>query len=531
MSGADALHALGRDLDDLQEGRPHPQGPSILSTRPTSRPPTAFPPRSARIGNIRSDGRPILGLDSRNLLEITLESDPGAYLIPAHIWTPWFAALGSKSGFDSIEACYGDLTPHIFAVETGLSSDPSMNWRLSQLDRYRLVSNSDAHSPPKLGREATPFDTDLDYFAIRRALETGDGFGGTVEFFPEEGKYHARRPSQVQCAASPAETLANGGRCPVCGEPTTVGVLHRVEELADRAEEEVRPPPTAGEVSSLVPLAEVISEIASSGVQSKTVGASYDRLVSTLGAELDILEAVPVEDIARNASPLLAEAITRLRAGQVFAKLATMANTASFACSTTANCAAAPPAICCSMRSRTPRGRRKRRPPRAPGASPGQPGRQRPLPRPPPPVLYPAPTSPSCPRLRLTLKRSRPCEARSPRPRLRFAAARRSRAHECLSCSMARACSIRSTTISVCGGSGGWSVLIVAGPGSGKTRTLTYRMAHLIAERGVPPSACLAITFTRRAAAEMRERLAALLRHACPDAPSTCRFTRSTRSA
>src|SRR5690349_11895283 len=142
----------------------------------------------ARIGNIASDGRPILGLDSRDLLEIALESDPGAFFIPAHIWTPWFAALGSQSGFDSIAECYGDLSDHIFAVETGLSSDPAMNWRVSFLDRYRLVSNSDAHSPGKLAREATAFDCDLDYFAIRRALETGDGYAGTVEFFPEEGK-------------------------------------------------------------------------------------------------------------------------------------------------------------------------------------------------------------------------------------------------------------------------------------------------------------------------------------------------------
>jgi DNA helicase II / ATP-dependent DNA helicase PcrA len=143
--------------------------------------------RLARIGNIASDGRPILGLDSRDLLEITLSSSPDAYLIPAHIWTPWFAALGSQSGFDSIAECYADLVDHIFAVETGLSSDPPMNWRLSMLDRYRLVSNSDAHSPGKLGREATTFDCAMDYFAIRKALETGEGYVGTVEFFPEEG--------------------------------------------------------------------------------------------------------------------------------------------------------------------------------------------------------------------------------------------------------------------------------------------------------------------------------------------------------
>ena len=144
----------------------------------------------SRIGNLQSDGRPILGLDSRDLLEIALQSGEGCYLIPAHIWTPWFAVLGSKSGFDSVEDCYGDLAPEIFALETGLSSDPPMNWRLSSLDRYQLVSNSDAHSPPKIGREACAFDTELDYFAMRRALESGEGYGGTVEFFPEEGKYH-----------------------------------------------------------------------------------------------------------------------------------------------------------------------------------------------------------------------------------------------------------------------------------------------------------------------------------------------------
>jgi DNA helicase II / ATP-dependent DNA helicase PcrA len=233
--------------------------------------------RLARIGNIASDGRPILGLDSRDLLEITLTSDPGAYFIPAHIWTPWFAALGSQSGFDSIKECYGDLADHIFAVETGLSSDPPMNWRLSMLDRYRLVSNSDAHSPGKLGREATTFDCALDYFAIRKALETGDGYVGTVEFFPEEGKYHLDGHRKCGIKLSPRETLAHGGRCPVCGSPMTIGVLHRVDALADRSDEEALPPPTAGEVSSLVALPEVLGELAATGPQSKTVERNYGR--------------------------------------------------------------------------------------------------------------------------------------------------------------------------------------------------------------------------------------------------------------
>src|SRR5262252_5630320 len=273
--------------------------------------------RLARIGNIASDGRPILGLDSRDLLEITLESDPGAYFIPAHIWTPWFAALGSQSGFDSIAECYGDLAQNIFAVETGLSSDPAMNWRVSFLDRYRLVSNSDAHSPGKLGREATTFDCDVDYFAIRSALETGRGYVGTVEFFPDEGKYHLDGHRKCEVRLTPRETLAHGGRCPKCGEPVTIGVEHRVEVLADRSEAEAVPPPTAGAVSNLVPLPEVLSEIVASGPATKAVEQSYHRALATLGPELSILQSVPVEDIGRAGSSLLAEAVTRLRAGRV----------------------------------------------------------------------------------------------------------------------------------------------------------------------------------------------------------------------
>jgi DNA helicase-2/ATP-dependent DNA helicase PcrA len=444
----------------------------------------------ARIGNIASDGRPILGLDSRNLLEITLESDPGAYLIPAHIWTPWFAALGSQSGFDSIEACYGDLTPHIFAVETGLSSDPSMNWRLSQLDRYRLVSSSDAHSPAKLGREATTFDTDIDYFAIRRALETGHGYVGTVEFFPEEGKYHSDGHRKCNVRQSPAETLANGGRCLVCGDPTTVGVLHRVEALADRGEDEARPPSTAGEVSSLVPLAEMISEIASSGVQSKTVERSYDRLVSTLGAELDILEAVPVEDIARNASPLLAEAITRLRAGQVIREAGYDGEYGVIRLFDDSELRRRTAGDLLFDAHSSAKGRKKT------------------------PASAPAPAAP-VPAISAPAASAPPVAA----PPVLAPRARSGTHTSLLSIFVAEDSAIlaaldedQRAAAEVADG----PMLIVAGPGSGKTRTLTHRMAHMIAERGVPPSACLAITFTRRAAAEMRERLTALLSSRMP---------------
>src|SRR5947199_1766 len=231
----------------------------------------------ATLGNIASDGRPILGLDSRHLLEIALGAGPDAYLIPAHIWAPWFAALGSKSGFDSIDECYGDLAPHIFAVETGLSSDPPMNWRVSQLDRFTLVSNSDAHSPPKLGREACAFDTDLDYFAIRRALETGEGYGGTVEFFPEEGKYHLDGHRACGVRLEPPETRRLEGRCPSCGKPLTVGVMHRVEELADRPEDAAPPRPVP--FRSLVQLREILAEIPGVGANARSVDASAAPLL------------------------------------------------------------------------------------------------------------------------------------------------------------------------------------------------------------------------------------------------------------
>src|SRR5918911_1120625 len=201
-----------------------------------------------RIGNLTADGRPILGLDSRDLLEITLEA--GGYLIPAHIWTPWFSALGSKSGFDAIADCYADLAEHIFAVETGLSSDPEMNWRVSSLDRYRLVSNSDAHSAPALAREATRLATELDYFAVK----DGRGLAGTLEFFPEEGKYHADGHRACGINWEPARTRRNGGRCPECGKPLTVGVLSRVEDLADRPAGTI--PANAPSVTHLVQLPE-----------------------------------------------------------------------------------------------------------------------------------------------------------------------------------------------------------------------------------------------------------------------------------
>lgn len=271
--------------------------------------------RLDQIGNIKSDGRPILGLDSRSLLETVLESGEDAFLIPAHIWTPWFSALGSKSGFDSIEACYEDLASHIFAVETGLSSDPPMNWRVSSLDRYRLVSNSDAHSPAKLGRESCIFETEMDYFAMRHALETGDRYGGTLEFFPEEGKYHLDGHRKCNTCLTPEETKAKRGLCPSCGKPVTVGVMHRVDDLADRPEG--MRPDGAAPFRSIIPLAEVLSELLAVGPQSKKVRGAYDDLLSTLGPEFHILDQLPPDDLRAQGSDVLAEAITRMREGRV----------------------------------------------------------------------------------------------------------------------------------------------------------------------------------------------------------------------
>src|ERR1700735_5067912 len=269
----------------------------------------------AKIGNLASDGRPILGLDSRDLLEITRSGAPGCFLVPAHVWTPWFAVLGSKSGFDAVADCYADLAEHIFAVETGLSSDPPMNWTCSSLDRYRLVSNSDAHSPPMLGREATVFDTSLDYFAIASALRTGDGLAGTLEFFPEEGKYHLDGHRKCEIRLDPEQTRSLKGACPACGKPLTVGVLHRVAELAHRRAG-FGPPGSAG-YTCLVQLPEIMSEILATGPKSKKVTGEVNRLVAALGPELSILRDVPLEEISRVGGSLLGEGIGRLRRSEV----------------------------------------------------------------------------------------------------------------------------------------------------------------------------------------------------------------------
>jgi DNA helicase II / ATP-dependent DNA helicase PcrA len=272
--------------------------------------------RLASIGNIASDGRPILGLDSRDLLEILLEEAPEGFLVPAHIWTPWFSLFGSRSGFDTVEECFGDLTEHVFALETGLSSDPAMNRLISALDRFALISNSDCHSPGKLGREANLFSTGLDYFSLRDAIRANQRqtFRGTIEFFPEEGKYHADGHRTCNVCLDPVESRRLGLNCPVCGKPLTVGVQHRVMELADRRQPVYGP--DAPEVFSLVPLPEVLAEILGVGPASKAVMQSYAQVISRFGSEFNLLLHTPLEEIGMQA-PILGESISRIRSGRV----------------------------------------------------------------------------------------------------------------------------------------------------------------------------------------------------------------------
>ena len=267
------------------------------------------------IGNIHSDGRPILGLDCHDLLEILLEICPDAVYVPAHIWTPHFSLFGAFSGFDSVEECFGDLSRYICAMETGLSSDPPMNWRVSALDHYQLLSNSDAHSPAKLGREANLLDINLSYEALRKAIQTGQGLVGTIEFFPEEGKYHYDGHRKCGLCLSPSETIKYGGICPVCGRKLTIGVSHRIEQLADRPEGYQRSQAVGFE--SLVPLPELIGASLGYSPASVKVGKIYQTMLRKLGSEFSILREIPLEEISGVSEKRIAEGVGRLRKGKV----------------------------------------------------------------------------------------------------------------------------------------------------------------------------------------------------------------------
>ncbi len=272
------------------------------------------------VGNIKSDGRPILGMDSKHLLQIALDASAENICIPAHVWTPHFSVLGAASGFDAVEECFEELTPYIFALETGLSSDPPMNWRVSALDRFVLVSNSDAHSPEKLGREANVFNCDRSYFAMMQALQEKNPkeFLGTIEFFPEEGKYHFDGHRSCHIRMTPVETMARKALCPVCGKQVTIGVMHRVVHLADRPEGYT--PPQAFSYRRVIPLAEVLAEVYNVGDKSARVSRLYFKLLEKFGNEFYILHDCPLADIRQAGFGLLAEALKRIRAGTVHIK-------------------------------------------------------------------------------------------------------------------------------------------------------------------------------------------------------------------
>jgi uncharacterized protein (TIGR00375 family) len=437
----------------------------------------AFCAKLERVGNIISDGRPILGIDSRDLLSMLLDSGDGTLLIPAHIWTPWFSALGAKSGFDSIAECYGDLTSHIPAVETGLSSNPSMNWALSNLDRFSIVSNSDAHSPDKLGREATILNMELSFASFEAALSSGGssdttlpGILGTIEFFPQEGKYHYAGHRNCGVCLGPEEAAKENGRCPVCGRPLTEGVMGRVLELADRpVNEENNPCPPEHRGSnrrpyhSLIPLTEILGEILHIGPGSRKVNALYGGLIEKTGGEFSLLMDMSLADIEKLRVPglsgeLLATAIGRVRDGKV---------SISPGYDGEYGIVRVFPA----------------------GERPGHPSE---------PGLFgePQETKAETPATESSAGPERP----GPRLPKEKGAARKNPAQ-----SPAGAFSLDRDQERAVAYEGG-TALVIAGPGTGKTAVLAARIARLLAG-GIDPASILALSFTVKAAVELRERI------------------------
>ncbi len=406
----------------------------------------SFNRRLGQVGNLLSDGRPILGLDSRDLLEMVLETDPLGFLIPAHIWTPWFSLFGSKSGFNRLTDCFRDLSNHIFALETGLSSDPEMNWLWSDLDGYTLVSNSDAHSGEKLAREANVFAGQPSYENILQALQRlspTQRFLGSIEFFPEEGKYHLDGHRKCGVVLDPRQTAKLGGVCPVCGGKLTVGVLNRILALADR--DSPQQSDTVPGFTSLIPLSEVISEILGKGPKTKAVTAVYARLIKAFGSELDVLRSIPIEDIKAE-SPALAEGLHRMRHKEVHRKSGFDGEFGQISVF-------------------SPQERKAFALGKTLWASP-----QAPTP--------PAPTR---------QKEHGPTEI--PREKTKSSQSEEFNAEQQQA--------VRS---------GPHPLLVLAGPGTGKTRTLIGRVQHLISQ-GLDPAEILVVTFTRAAARELKERL------------------------
>ena len=424
-----------------------------------------FSEKLGQIGNINSDGRPILGLDSEDLLDLVLNTCPRAFFIPAHVWTPWFSLFGSKSGFDDIHDCFGSLTEHIFALETGLSSDPGMNRLVSALDGYALVSNSDAHSGPNLGREANLFTGRISYdgmfAALREAASRLPGdqrtsdthFEGTLEIYPEEGKYHYDGHRNCHVVMSPEEAEEHGNICPVCGKPLTIGVMHRVWDLADRKEEpHLKEEP---EVHPILPLPTVLSEIYGAAPTTKKIKAKFSETLSALGSEFGILNSLPLDEITRFSEPL-GEAVRRIRAGQVTRHAGfdgEFGTVTIFSDEEKKELGSSGPRV--SLRL-TPQ-----------------------------PETGSAPVCGEAAMSLLELTRHASPHRKKEAKQKRFA----------LTEDQEKACTHL-----------GGPLLVLAGPGSGKTRLLTERVRWLLGQ-GVPADDIAVLTFSTKAAGEIRERL------------------------
>lgn len=416
--------------------------------------------RLERIGNIHSDGRPILGLDARDLMDVVLETSREAFLVPAHIWTPWFSLFGSKSGFDSIAECFGDLAPYVFAAETGLSSDPSMNWRVSGLDEITLISNSDAHSPANLGREANVFDTELSFYAVRDAIRSADPnrFLGTIEFYPEEGKYHLDGHRSCGIRFEPQQTMDHRGLCPRCGKPLTIGVLNRVEQLADRPEG--FKPKKARPYRNIIPLVGILAEIFQVGPKTQKVSQAYLAAIEKLGPEFSILYQLEVHQIEKAGIPLLTEAIQRMRTQKIEIHPGYDGEYGTVK-------------IFSSQERLDISGQR---------------------------TLFVLPPD----------HENKPEPGNKPTP-LRASDAAAVFAIELPKNNAPNSASLLNADQRKAVVHPAAKILIVAGPGTGKTHTITCRIVYLIKERKVDSNRILALTFTNHAAEEMRQRLNAML--------------------
>jgi DNA helicase-2/ATP-dependent DNA helicase PcrA len=418
--------------------------------------------------NITSDGRPILGLDSRDLLEMVLDANEKCFFVPAHIWTPWFSVLGSKSGFDSIAECFDDLADHIYAVETGLSTDPPMNWMCGFLDNYTLTSNSDAHSPERLGRNSNRFDTGLSYHDIIDAMKTGDPghFLGSIDLFPQEGKYHYDGHRKCGICWDPVETLKHDGICSKCGRPVTVGVMNRVVRLSDREDPEQRP--NRHPFQSIIPLKEMLGELAGVGPGSRRVARTYMNLIKKGVPELELLMDTPLEDIKTMGGEELTEAICRMRNREIYIRegydgeygiIKVFAEDER-------------PALDSQNCLFKDLAQQKRRVP------------------------------PSRKMINFDLEEFQ---------RLIEAKALEAEEEDKTGTDKKKAAVGMNPRQQAAVEHFTGPALVIAGPGTGKTRVLTYRILHLIEDKNIDPGNILAVTFTNKAAAEISERLQALV--------------------